>query len=65
METMRFEMDWGDGRVETTVVSDSGTETFPRRLRPAVDGKYNRGVVGECRRAIKEAENKRDRSGNG
>ena len=64
MTTRRFEIDYGDGRVETTVVSESGKETFPRRLDESPDKKYNRGMVGEYRRAIEEAENNRDRSRN-
>lgn len=64
MTTRRFEIDYGDGRVETTVVSESGTETFPRRLNENPDRRYNSGMVGEYRRAIEEAENNRDRSRN-
>ena len=62
-ETMRFEIDYGDGRIETTVVSASGTERFNRRLNARANERFNgEAMVGRYRRAIAEEERARDRA---
>ena len=62
-QTRRFEIDYGGGRIDTTVVSAARPKVYARRLSNRADRRF-RGAseAGLCGHAIEDAEATREKT---